>query len=64
MWYYRVIKRKDWVELVEWYDFEGKQGWTDPIIIADDIQELLADLEQMRLDVINTPAISESDLPL
>jgi len=64
MWYYRVIKRKDWVELVEWYDLDGKQGWTDPILIADDIPELLANLEQMRLDVINTPAIPESELPL
>jgi hypothetical protein len=43
---------------------DGKQGWTDPILIADDIPELLANLEQMRLDVINTPAIPESELPL
>ena len=64
MWYYRVIKREDRVELVEWYDFDGKQAWTEPILVADSIEELLADLEQMKLDVINTQAISEIDLPL
>lgn len=52
MWHYQVMKFKDHVVLVEYYpDVEGTPAWSEPLLMGEDLDDLLHQLDMMMHDI-------------
>jgi len=64
-WNYRLIQRKEYVEIVEMHyeDDASLTGYTDGLLTAQDKDDMMKTLALMLNDVKTKPIIQESELP-
>lgn len=55
-WHYQVMRHKkgdeEWYGVHEYYELDGKAGWSvTPVITADSVEELKQDLKMIEQDI-------------
>lgn len=61
MWHYQVVKCDGYYAIVEYFPdvVKGKPGCTDPIIVGDDVDDLVGQLAMMLRDVSTFGVVDE-----